>query len=136
MGGLIGVAVWIGIDQLGYTAAISGLVMAAAACKGYELMGKALDRKGVIVCAVMVLALAYFANKLCWTIALYQAPGEYWEFGYCYRVLEQVLEYNDSMGSYIGSMVLGYIFTILGAGGIIYSSFKSASGSYVFRKNI
>ena len=40
------------------------------------------------------------------------------------------------MGSYIGSMVLGYIFTILGAGGIIYSSFKSASGSYVFRKNI
>ena len=136
LGGLIGVALWIGIDQLGYIAAISGAVMAAAACKGYELLGKALDRKGVVACAVIVLALAYFATKLSWTIALYQAPGDHWDFGYCYRVLEEVLEYNDQMGRYIGDMVLGYFFTVLGAGGVLYSGFKSASGSYVFRKNI
>ena len=136
LGGLIGVALWIGIDQLGYIAAISGLVMAVAACKGYELLGKALDRKGVIVCAVIVLVLAYFATKLCWTIALYQAPGDHWDFGYCYRMLEAVLEYNDKMGSYIADMVMGYVFTILGAGGVLYSSFKNASGSYAFRKNM
>ena len=31
---------------------------------------------------------------------------------------------------------MGYVFTILGAGGVLYSSFKNASGSYAFRKNM
>ena len=137
LGGLIGVALWIGIDQLGYIAAISGAVMAAAACKGYELLGKALDRKGVIVCAVIVLVLAYFATKLCWTYAIYNELKSYgWAFGECFQSLGWILEEADLTGGYIGDMVLGYFFTVLGAGGVLYSGFKSASGSYVFRKNI
>ena len=64
LGSLIGVVCTVVIGQLGYVAAISGLIMAVCALKGYELLGGTLSKKGVAVSAVLILAMTWFAHRL------------------------------------------------------------------------
>ena len=52
IGSLLGAASIILLSQLGYVAAISGVIMAVCALKGYELLGGKLTKKGVIISAV------------------------------------------------------------------------------------
>ena len=70
LGSLIGVVCTVVIGQLGYVAAISGLIMAVCALKGYELLGGTLSKKGVAVSAVLILAMTWFAHQASWAIAL------------------------------------------------------------------
>lgn len=137
LGGLIGVALWFGVYQLGYLAAICGLVMAVCSLKGYELLGKHLDRRGIVICCVVLLAFTFLAVKLCWSYELYSALQSYGyadTFSDCFIYLEPTLEEMDLTGDYYGEMVLGYLFTALGAFGMIRQSYRSASGSYQFKK--
>lgn len=135
LGGLIGVAVWFGIYQLGYISALGGLAIAVASCKGYELLGRHMDRKGVVVSSICVLALTFLANQLCWAFEVYQALAEYgWTFGDAYQNLWAVLEESDLMGTCLGELALGYLFTVLGAFGTLRQSLRRANGSYSFHK--
>lgn len=135
LGGLIGVAVWFGIYQLGYISALGGLAIAVAACKGYELMGRHMDRKGVAVCCVCVALLTYLANQLCWSFMVYQGLSDVgWTFSDANIYLWNVLEECELTGSYLGELAIGYLFTILGAFGTMHQSLRRANGSYSFRK--
>ena len=48
LGALLGCVLWIIIYRLGYIAGIAGAVIGICAMKGYEMLGKHLDKKGVI----------------------------------------------------------------------------------------
>lgn len=54
IGSLLGAASIILLSQLGYVAAISGVIMAVCALKGYELLGGKLTKKGVIISVVII----------------------------------------------------------------------------------
>ena len=52
IGSLIGAVVIVIVGQLGYVAAVSGLVMAICTLKGYEMLGKKLGTPGIIISCV------------------------------------------------------------------------------------
>lgn len=70
LGSLIGVAIWIGIYQLNIIAGIAGFLMFYFAFKGYQLLGKKKDKKGVIVSLVICIVMVLVAEFLGIVIAI------------------------------------------------------------------
>lgn len=130
-GTLIGVGVYLLIARLGYLSAIGGLVMAVLAVKGYEKLGGCLDKKGVVVCMVMVIAGACLGNRLDWSIDAAQALKEYdWTFFDCFRNLDYILTQLEIKSNYVTSLLMALLFTVLGAVGTLFSALRHAKGEY------
>lgn len=68
LGSLLGVAVIVIIAQLGYVAALSGIVMGVVTVKGYEFLGKKFSKVSALICLGLVIAMTYFANELDWAL--------------------------------------------------------------------
>ena len=42
------------VNQFGYIASISGVVMGVCALKGYQILGKKMSLKGIIICVILI----------------------------------------------------------------------------------
>ena len=116
LGSLVGALAIILISRLGFVAAISGVIMAVTTLKGYELLGGKLSTKGMIISAVLMVVMVYLANRADWAISVYQEFKSYGaDFFQCFRIVPELLKDADLTGRYIGSLVLVYLFTALGA---------------------
>lgn len=51
-------------------AAISGVIMAVCALKGYELLGGKLTKKGVIISGVIMIVMTYVGDRVDWAIMI------------------------------------------------------------------
>lgn len=122
-GSLLGVACIVAVGQLGYVASISGVVMAVCALKGYEMLGGGLSKKGAVIAGVLVLAMTYFANRLDWAITAAKAldVGLVDAFGLIGPLLDRGAIEG---GAYWGSLIMLYLFTLLGAVPTIISGLK------------
>lgn len=92
LGSLLGMLSVLILSQLGYVAALSGVIM---------------------------ILMTYFADRVDWAIILFNQGGGA-EAGYslfeCYRLIPAALSAEIiDMGSYIGNLVLQYLFVALGA---------------------
>lgn len=135
LGSMIGCVVYFLLWQVGYIAAVAGLVTAICAFKGYEMLGGALDKKGVLVCVAVILFAVYFGNRLVWT---YDAYTVYQEIGLgffdCFRHIKEIIELNELTPQYYGYMVMAYLMTVLGSFRSVVNAFKASTGSYKIRK--
>ena len=135
LGAMIGCVVYFLIWQLGYVAAIAGLVTAVCAFKGFEMLGGVVDKKGVIACVVVIILAVLFANKLVWSYDAYSALKEYgWSFFECFRNLKEILELSNATGEYYGGLVMAYVMTALGSFRSVVNAFKASTGSYKVKK--
>ena len=64
LGSLLGVACIVLLGQLGYVAAVSGIVMAICTMKGYELLGGRFSTVGLVVSIVLMLGMTYVGYQL------------------------------------------------------------------------
>ncbi len=138
-GSLIGVALWVLIYQFGFMAGLAGALIVLAAMKGYEMLGKYLDKKGVIICVVIAVFMVYFANKLSWSIEAYRAfskEGLQTTFFATYRNLMPLLKLLDITGSYYLDLAVGYLLTIVASYTNIIRAFRNVGfgGSYDIKK--
>lgn len=135
LGSMIGCVVYFFLWQVGYIAAIAGVVTALCAFKGYEMLGGVVDKKGVFACIAAILFSVYFANRLVWT---YYAYTVYQEIGLgffdCFRHIKEIIELNDAAASYYGYMALAYVMTVLGSFSSVVGAFKASTGSYKIKK--
>lgn len=128
LGSLIGVVCTVVIGQLGYVAAISGLIMAVCALKGYELLGGTLSKKGVAVSAVLILAMTWFAHRLSWAVALAIALEQELTILESFRAIPYMLESGIlESRPYWGDLVMLYLFTLLGAVPTIINGLKNTA---------
>lgn len=114
IGSLIGAACILIISQLGYIAAISGVVMGVCTVKGYELLGRKISRKGIVISGVIMLAVVFLSNQADWAIAV----AKYFEMDFftAFRAVPELLEAEAIEAStYYGDLALLYVFTLLGA---------------------
>lgn len=113
IGVLIGVALHVGIYQMGYIASISGIVMMVGAIKGFELLGKGLNIPAIIFCIVIVLAAVFFANKIAMAVEIMREWD--YEFGTSYKYIDYLTEVNSEYASaYMHNLVMGYVFSLIG----------------------
>lgn len=131
LGSLVGVAAWVVVYQLGYIAAVVGLIMVICTFKGYEKFGGKRNRTGVVLCTLLSVVMLLFAEQLSLAVELYQVFSEYYimTFFDAFRMVPAVLaEESEVLTSVIGEMVIAYLLMFLGAFSVIRSAFRSASG--------
>lgn len=115
LGSLIGAAAIIIISQLGYIAAISGVIMGVCALKGYELLGGKLSKAGIIISSLIMVIMVFLSNQLDWAIILHNEYPSYGIFD-AFKMMNYLL-FNDGieLSAYLPQLFLLYIFTFVGA---------------------
>lgn len=135
LGSLIGCVVWILIYKLGYIAGIAGAVTGICAMKGYEMLGKHLDKKGVIGSVIVMFVMIYFANRIAWTWEAYDVLKEYGAgFFDVYRGLGEIISESDLTANYYGDLAIGYVLTIVCSFREIMNTFRASTGSFTMKK--
>lgn len=130
LGSLLGVVCIVLMSQLGYVAALSGVIMAIGVLKGYELLGGKLTKKGIVICIVVMLLMTYIGDRVDWALQLYRDGGGA-DAGFnvfeCYRAVPQVIaaEKDALLRTYLLNLVLLYVFLLLGAVPTIHSKIKA-----------
>ena len=125
VGALIGAVVIVIVGQLGYVAAVSGLVMAICTLKGYEMLGKKLGTPGIIISCVLMLLMIFLAYQADWSITAAQFYET--DFFTAFRAMMDLIKegYVDS-GDYFGGLAQVYLFAVIGAVPTIIAMAKGA----------
>lgn len=137
LGSMIGCVVYFLVWQLGYIAAVAGLVTAVCAFKGYEMLGKTLDKKGVLACVIVIIFAVYLSNELVWSYDAYTAfrdNGINLNFFECFRSIKMIITELNLTAQYYTNLVIAYVLTVVGSIGSIIGAFKSSTGSYKVKK--
>lgn len=113
LGSLAGAACIILFSQLGYVAALSGLVMGVCAIKGYEMLGGRLSGKGAAISVVIMLLMTYAADRMDWAIVIARELEVDVFTGF--RSVGVLLEMQAiDAAMYWGNLVMLYLFLLLG----------------------
>ncbi len=124
LGTLIGVVCIIVLSQLGYVAALSGVVMAVCTLKGYEMLGKKLSTKGIIISCILMVVMTYVGDRLDWAIVVSRELGV--DFATSYQAIPLLLQEQIISGAtYWGNLVIVYLFLLLGAVPTIINTLKN-----------
>lgn len=124
IGAVIGGASIVLLSQLGYVAALSGLILAVCTLKGYELLGKKLSVKGLIICLALILITPYIADRIDWAIVIMQnSLGS--TLGEAFANVPLYIEVGAiEKSNYITSLLMVYGFAALGAFSALRDLFK------------
>ena len=137
IGAVIGSVLWILLLYAGWYAGIAALAILGGAMKGYTLLGKNLDRKGVIISLLVSLVIIYAANDVSFRIAMYTAMrdhGRHISFWKMNEDWNSIMKLNDAWGKYYANLAIGYIMFIIAGSSSVVQAFKNASGNYHMKK--
>ena len=125
LGSSAGAIVIVLLDRIGFVAAISGIVMAICTISLYRKFAKGFSVKGLIICVIVMIIMTLIAENIAISLAVLDAfkkigiKSDFWTvFSNLYKLIGEY----DLFGTYIGSLVLAYVFTVLGAFGTVKSS--------------
>ncbi len=126
LGALLGGGSIILLDQIGYVASISGLILAVCTLKGYELLAGKLSVKGVVISLVFVLLTPYVADRTCWAIFLTKEWEAYGiTFAEGFALIPLLIEDGSIvLGDYLKNLLMIYGFAALGAFSTLRNAFK------------
>lgn len=126
IGALIGAALWIVIYQLGYIAGIAGAAIIGFSIKGYVILGRNIDMKGLVFCAVLSIITIYFSHRAAFAISymrtMNEALGSHMSFITAFTNLDKFMETMDAASQALGigdsvtvaywrDLVVGYVLS-------------------------
>ena len=123
VGALIGTICIVILGQFGYIASICGVVMGFCAMGGYQLLGKKMSKKGIIITIVIMLVMVYVSNWFSYALAVADVA----EVDVLTAFLvtpELVSEGFIDAGAYYKDLVMLYSFMAIGAVPTIKKYFK------------
>ena len=117
VGALIGGASIVLLSMMGYVASLSGVVLAFCTLKGYELLGKVLSKKGIIICIVLMVLTPFVADWISWALVLMDAWADYGvPFTEAFATVPLLLmDGTIAMADYLKDLGMLYLFVVLGA---------------------
>ncbi len=127
LGAILGGASIILFSQMGYVAAISGVILAFCTVKGYELLGRRLTNRGAVICIILILIVPYLADRLDWAIMICKTIGEFngpMLLAAFLSIPDLLAEGYIEQSTYTQSLVMVYIFAALGAVGSLKDLFS------------
>ena len=128
LGSVLGLIAIIIIGQLGYVSVVSGLVMGVCTVKGYELMGKKLSAKGIVVCCIFMIFMPYFADKLDWSITI--SKEFEWSLSDVFQNFWPLIDGADIAVDFYVDLFKVYLFTAVGAIPMMLNIIKSRKVAY------
>lgn len=114
LGSFLGALVVLLLGQLGYVAALSGVVAAVCTFKGYEKLGGRLTKKGVVISLVCMAVMIFLGYQADWALLIARTLeiGFFDSFGLISFLLEEVPELK---GEYASGLFQVYAFAAIGA---------------------
>lgn len=113
LGSLLGVIMIVIFAQLGFVAIFTGVIMGICTVKGYELLGRKVTKRGLVISIFIMLGMCYFANRMNWAVTI--ARQLEWNVFDSFVECEYVVGYVDLKVDYIKDLVLILIYTLGGA---------------------
>ncbi len=132
---LVGGIVWFVLYQIGFLAAISGVIGVVCAIKGYAIFGKRESVKGVIISTVVAFLVIVLAWYVCLSFDVYRAYQEWLAIGEvdCAPTLfesianaYQFLAEPEIAIAYFKDLAIGLIFCVGGAFGYVKAAIGQA----------
>ena len=150
VGTVLGLIVWCLIGMAGYISWIGGLALAAGAFFGYKLLGKSMDKIGIVICAVFVLIAVFVGTRMNYAMQLHKDFEDDRDVAAAFEVFgldtdvstfeifldfgEYVDTYDDLLAKvgtdvrysddYTHDLVFGYLVTVIASAVIIASFVK------------
>lgn len=130
---LVGGIIWFVLYQIGFIAAISGIIGVVCAIKGYTVFGKRESLKGVIISTVVAFLVIVLAWYLCLSYDVYQAYQDWYangEVDFTLTFFESIanahlfLAETEIAIAYLKDLGIGLLLCIVGA----FAHVKSAIG--------
>lgn len=128
IGALIGGASIILFSRIGIVAALSGIILTFCTVKGYELLGKTLTKRGIVISVILIIITPYLANHFDWALLIYET---YIESDMDITLGESISLVNDFIelgliekGAYLKELYMIYLFALLGSISIIKDAFN------------
>jgi len=125
LGALIGGAVALFIARLGYVAMVAGIVLGICTIKGYEILGRKVSRKGMVITVFLV-------NQIDLAMEVVAKLGV--EFAFAFRVVNQLIFSGDFPDNYFYNLAMLAVFTLVGAGVSVSSVWSSHKTKGIVRK--
>ena len=132
-GALLGALVVVLFGRLGYVTALSGLIAAICALKGYELLAKKMSVKGAIISCIAMLAMIYVGHRADWAIE----ASQYFQVDFfkAFRAIPMLIEEGAiELGQYLKGLFMVYLFALLGAVPTVISSLKQQKNKFTVQK--
>lgn len=124
LGTLIGLICIVVVDQLGYMASISGVVMGVCAIKGYQLLAGKMSLKGIVISTVLMICVVYVSQQLSWAIDAADILNI--DVFSAFRLIPVMISQGSIDGGvYIKDLFMLYAFTALGAVPTIWNTIKT-----------
>lgn len=114
VGAVIGSVLWILIGQFGFIAGIAGYAIVLGSVKGYEILGKKVSKKGIIICIIISFLTIAFAECFSLGITIYREFRKEYVITVidALKSVPQFLTIPDVRGEVAKSLVVGYGFAI------------------------
>lgn len=126
LGTLIGLLCIVVVDQLGYMASISGVVMGVCAIKGYQLLGGKMSLKGIVISSVFMICVVYISQQLSWAIDAADVLNI--DVFSAFRLIPEMIRQGAIDGGiYMKDLFMLYAFTALGAVPTIWNTIKTVT---------
>jgi len=135
---LAGGVVWFLLYQIGYLAALSGIVGVICAIKGYSIFAKRESVKGVVISSVIAFLVIVIAWYLCISYDVYLAYQDWYangEVDFTLTFFESIraavlfLEDSEILVAYLKDLGIGLIFCVIGAFGYVKSAIGRAKNN-------
>lgn len=129
VGALVGAAMWVGLYQLGVIASAAGVAIIYLACKGYSLLSKSKDLKGVVIATAISVVVLLAAHFLCWGLEIYSV----YSVNYDITLLDAILEVpslaftEDYIIDFCKELLIGLILIGLGVAPFVKSARNGSS---------
>lgn len=136
VGSLIGVVVWVVIYKMGFVAGITGFIMAVCCLKGYELLGKSLDKKGIVIALIIAVVMLAAAEMISLGLEILDVYGSYYGISF-FDAMQSVpffLEESEVLAAVIEDLAFGYIFMIAASFTYVRNMYKSVSSDGVIER--
>lgn len=116
VGALAGAVLWIVLYQIGIIASIAGIAIIALACKGYDMLSKRLDGKGIVFCIIIAALVLIAAHFFCWGFEIYNLYKEDYGITLVDAVLSvpEMVSFNGLTLEFIKELLIGFV--LIGVG--------------------
>lgn len=134
LGSLIGLVGWVVLFSNNLFAWIAGLVIIIFSYKGYETLGKRLDKKGFIISSCIIAVMIFLSNHVAWAWSILDAAKLE---GYSISeilLLWKILNHTQGTVHYAMDLVIGYILSFVLGFKVIRSNYDSSVGNYSIKK--
>lgn len=134
LGALIGGAVALFIARLGYVAMVAGIVLGICTIKGYEILGRKVSRKGIVISSIWMVITVFLVNQIDLAMEVVSKLGVEFAFAFAFRVVNELIFSGDFPDNYFYNLAMLAVFTLVGAGVSISSVWSSHKTKGIVRK--